>query len=580
MEMAPIILKKPAVSVPVLPDPIVEPIQPSSVIVIHPGSMYLRIGRASDQFPRVVRHVIARRNRIGPVPVHKDEYLMPLTNMTPELVSQLDEIHNAISSVLASCLTREGRLRYSVPLQVIAEYNKDTRPDVVCGKSDVNWTSLEEGQEYVIGDEVLYLKPEENFNIHWPIRRGQLNVHSGIGGSLRSVLSDLETIWGTVIHKYLEIPVKDLKSYRAVLIIPDVYKRDHVKEMVNVLLTKLGFLSCFIHLESVCATFGAGVSYACVVDVGDQKTAVSCVEDGISHRNTRLSLNYGGNDITRYFSWLLEKSNFPYRCHPEKIILDSTLMQELKEKFCHVNLDVCGAQNRSFNLIRPCEPVIKYSMKVGDECLIAPLALFHPELLSLTGPKKIRVQPRYEGSHEDPHDEVYLIQTQRRAVKDTTEGLCEQSFCEETPLNSSVLDEDLDSTDQPPNISLKDSDQDLNYDQIFGIDQAIMQSIDRCDSDELKAKMYSCILVVGGGMMIHGIHTWLRNRLQVQIPIIFRSEHFEIITRPKDMDPRYTVWKGAALMSCLDTAQELWIKQKEWLKYNVKILREKAPFTW
>lgn len=39
--------------------------------------------------------------------------------------------------------------------------------------------------------------------------------------------------------------------------------------------------------ESVCATFGAGVSYACVVDVGDQKTTVSCVEDGISHRKTR-----------------------------------------------------------------------------------------------------------------------------------------------------------------------------------------------------------------------------------------------------------------------------------------------------
>lgn len=36
------------------------------------------------------------------------------------------------------------------------------------------------------------------------------------------------------------------------------------------------------------ATFGAGLGVACVVDVGDQKTSVSCVEDGISHRNTRV----------------------------------------------------------------------------------------------------------------------------------------------------------------------------------------------------------------------------------------------------------------------------------------------------
>lgn len=36
------------------------------------------------------------------------------------------------------------------------------------------------------------------------------------------------------------------------------------------------------------ATFGAGLGYACVVDVGDQKTSVSCVEDGISHPSTRV----------------------------------------------------------------------------------------------------------------------------------------------------------------------------------------------------------------------------------------------------------------------------------------------------
>lgn len=39
--------------------------------------------------------------------------------------------------------------------------------------------------------------------------------------------------------------------------------------------------------ESVCAVYGSGLSSACVVDIGDQKTSVCCVEDGISHRNTR-----------------------------------------------------------------------------------------------------------------------------------------------------------------------------------------------------------------------------------------------------------------------------------------------------
>lgn len=39
-------------------------------------------------------------------------------------------------------------------------------------------------------------------------------------------------------------------------------------------------------------------------------------------------------------------------------------------------------------------------------------------------------------------------------------------------------------------------------------------------------------------------------------------------------------WKGASILSCLETAHELWISRAEWEKYGVRILRERAPFTW
>ena len=41
------------------------------------------------------------------------------------------------------------------------------------------------------------------------------------------------------------------------------------------------------------------IGYACIVDVGDQKTSVSCVEDGISHPDTRIHLDFGGSDISQ-----------------------------------------------------------------------------------------------------------------------------------------------------------------------------------------------------------------------------------------------------------------------------------------
>lgn len=38
----------------------------------------------------------------------------------------------------------------------------------------------------------------------------------------------------------------DLHLYKAVLVIPDVYTRGHLKELMNLLLLKMGFGSCFL----------------------------------------------------------------------------------------------------------------------------------------------------------------------------------------------------------------------------------------------------------------------------------------------------------------------------------------------
>lgn len=74
------------------------------------------------------------------------------------------------------------------------------------------------------------------------------------------------------------------------------------------------------------------------MDCGDQKTSVSCVEDGISHPNTRVRLDYGGADVTQSFHWLLQKCAFPYKEFDERQPQDAMLMKTLKEDFCHVNL--------------------------------------------------------------------------------------------------------------------------------------------------------------------------------------------------------------------------------------------------
>ena len=86
----------------------------------------------------------------------------------------------------------------------------------------------------------------------------------------------------------------------------------------------------------MCATFGTGVSSACVVDVGDEKTSVSCVEDGLSQSATRLVMQFGGADITSCFHWLLTRCGFPYRDCQLSRRLDALFLNELKEANCHL----------------------------------------------------------------------------------------------------------------------------------------------------------------------------------------------------------------------------------------------------
>lgn len=41
-------------------------------------------------------------------------------------------------------------------------------------------------------------------------------------------------------------------------------------------------------------------------------------------------------------------------------------------------------------------------------------------------------------------------------------------------------------------------------------------------SEEMKRKMYSCILIVGGGAKFKSIDKWLQSRLALQIPVAYR----------------------------------------------------------
>uniref|UniRef100_A0A671R0V9 Actin-related protein 8 n=1 Tax=Sinocyclocheilus anshuiensis TaxID=1608454 RepID=A0A671R0V9_9TELE len=406
-------VKRPVVPAAV-PEPLQEQIQANFIVVIHPGSKSLRMGRATATLPISVPQVIARRHKQPGQRRYEDQCLLREGLNAADSNEQRQNGLKMVDQVIWSKKMSNGVRRTPVSAEQARLYNRQIRAAVLDPNSKVKWTNTSHQPEYLVGEEALYVNPADCYSIHWPVCRGHLNIHSGPGGSLTAALADLETIWSHALQKLLEIPLKDLKYYRCILLIPDICNRQHVKEVVNMLLVKMGFSAVVVHQESVCATFGSGLSSACVVDVGDQKTSVCCVEDGVSHRSSRLCLAYGGSDVTRCFFWLMQRAGFPFRECQLGSKLDCILLQQLKESFCHLDQDISGLQDHEFRTCFPDSPVLLYQLRLGDEKLQAPMALFYPAAFGIVGQKMTSLLHRSQGDAEDAHDEHFLLTTQSK----------------------------------------------------------------------------------------------------------------------------------------------------------------------
>jgi actin-related protein len=53
-----------------------QPVQVNTVVVIHPGSLNLRIGRASDTFPVTIPHCIARKRKDNSIPEYRTPWMI------------------------------------------------------------------------------------------------------------------------------------------------------------------------------------------------------------------------------------------------------------------------------------------------------------------------------------------------------------------------------------------------------------------------------------------------------------------------------------------------------------------------
>ena len=111
-----------------------------------------------------------------------------------------------MSELLERSTQSNGAKRFATPAKHLADLNakqaKRSSAAPMPPPQEVPWFDPG-GSETVVGGNVAHMAPDvvqAGYNVHYPIRRGRLNLHSGVGGSLTAVLADLVSIWGRAIE--------------------------------------------------------------------------------------------------------------------------------------------------------------------------------------------------------------------------------------------------------------------------------------------------------------------------------------------------------------------------------------------
>lgn len=122
----------------------------------------------------------------------------------------------------------------------------------------------------------------------------------------------------------------------------------------------------------------------------------------------------------------------------------------------------------------------------------------------------------------------------------------------------------------------------------FAIWNSIVSSVasigSAATSEERLRRMVTNIFCSGGAARLPGLGYALEARLNNYITLWYSSQQKDVasapnavvIPPPRDMDPRVVSWKGTAVLSRLDSAQDLWVLRPEWQTFGLRSVREKC----
>lgn len=509
--------------------------------------------------------------------------------------------------------------------ELVVNYNRRAPPEKISEHNDplrIDWTEIpsnpKQAPEFYTGKEALRIPDKSNprYKLFWPLQHGWYNEHEY--DEKTTLYKDIATIFEEAIKNQLNLKRrKDWVQYGCVYIIPDLYEKHYVTQMLETIMRDFGFgRVCFIQ-ESLAATFGAGYTIACVVDIGAQKTSICCVEEGMCIENSRVNLKYGGADVTETFMKMMLFDHFPYADINLMRRYDFLLAEEIQSKFCTLNEGDISVQLFDFHVRAFGQDTRKYTFKTYDEVLLAPQGYFQPSIFDnhskLRGRRKIigRSLDLYDSSPNDPISSAQSDIISRLSPAVPVNG--HSAMSEDGPNGHSIFTpirqmpssfQRLQESDQvlsvvgspmpedegTPVPAVEGNTQGTNGSSgpsvrddvlpVVPLDDAIFTSISHgARGDDRKTRDFlGGIMVIGGGSRIPGFSMFLEERMK-QIKPGYAKEVM-IGTPPRELDPQVVVWKGGSVFGKLRGTNDSWIGRMEYDRLGARLLAYKCMWAW
>ena len=354
-----------------------------------------------------------------------------------------------------------------------------------------------------------------------------------------------------------------------------------------------------VHEEAACAALGAGTGSACVVDLGEQRTSVCCIDEGMPMAGCRQGLSYGALDVDALLHTLLHRqrlaATIPHLSSPPSYapsLHATTALRAIRHTSCSIQLnddprlaapaDLPAESKAPASSNASAEPSVR--VQLGSLSPLPPLLLFAPTVaatlqraLGYSGPPLATPSAHTVGDHTDVWDDDFISETalDRALPSGVTPAAPKEIFIGAANFAPQLTDTGLlMASGLTPHAMLG----------FTPLDEAIVRAVERGKSTEVKRRLYGTILLLGGLSRTPGLADYLEWRVACGWSLASDSvegiDRVEVMRLPAGTEPESVIWRGAATLPALETGKALWILRSEWEQKGALSARESCAFSW